>query len=172
MKKFSCCLLPALFFALFLHAQERSYLPKPRLSAGPEIAFPAGSFGDLFSIGFGGSLKVEVPVTREFYLTATAGYKTFYLKEGSKDLKINKGYVPLKAGGKYYLSPLLYAEGEVGVSIGTNKNAGSALAWAPGVGVSLPFTKDGYIDAGLRYERWARDGGNIEQVGVRIAYKF
>ncbi|MXV13699.1 outer membrane beta-barrel protein [Hufsiella ginkgonis] len=173
MKRFLIILLLPVFSAqVFAQVVIPPYTTKPRLGVGAEFGIPSGSFGNVFTIGFGGSGKFEVPITREFYATATAGFTTFYLKEDMKPLTINKSYVPLKVGGKYYFGNYFFGEGELGLSIGTNKNAGSAFVWAPGAGISFPVTKDGYIDAGVRYERWARDGGNINQAGFRIAYKF
>lgn len=148
------------------------YTAKPRLSVGAEFTLPTGDFGKVFTIGFGGSGKVEIPLTRYLYGTATAGFITYYLKPEVKDLSINKSYIPLKAGAKYYFGGYFYGEGELGASIGANKNAGTSFAWAPGAGVSFPITKDGYLDAGIRYEKWARQGGDINQVGFRVAYKF
>jgi hypothetical protein len=174
MKKLLVTVSFFLFLAVSVYPQSPapSYIAKPRLSAGAEFAVPSGSYGNLFSIGFGGSAKFEVPVTRELYLSGTAGFTTFYLKENGTAPNINKSYVPLKGGVKYYLAPFFYGEGELGISIGTIRNAGSALLWSPGIGVSLPLTDDSYLDAGIRYERWARPGGNINQTGIRVSYKF
>lgn len=170
-KKIFLALIVALLYSS-ARAQPPRYLAKPRLSVGPEIAVPSGSYGDLFSIGFGGSGKFEIPVIEQLYLSIAAGYTTFYLKENGIASNVNKSYVPLKGGVKYYLSPMFYTEGELGLSIGTIKNAGSALLLAPGLGVSLPFWTDSYLDAGIRYERWARVGGNVNQAGIRVAFKF
>lgn len=161
--------------ALAATAQDKKdeYIAKPRLGVGAELSFPSGiGFGERFSTGFGGSGKFEVPFTDDLYGTVTAGFMEFFLKEKYKDLTFNKTYVPLKAGAKYYVRHLFFAEAELGASVGTNKGAGTAFVWSGGGGVSLRVAKDSYLDSGLRYEKWARDGGNISQLGLRVAYKF
>lgn len=176
MKKsiFLCtCIFALAIGAVGQEKKKSDYIAKPRLSVGAELTFPTETgFGERFSTGFGGSAKFEVPVTEQFYGTLSAGFLEFFLKEKYQNLTFNKTYVPLKAGAKYYLQHSLYGEAEVGASVGTNKGAGTAFAWASGLGVSLPILKDHYIDAGARYEKWARDGGNINQWGFRAAYKF
>ncbi|TZF82178.1 hypothetical protein FW774_15925 [Pedobacter sp. BS3] len=163
----------ALFFSTAVWAQKQpEYIAKPRFNIGAEFGLPTtGSYAELFTIGFGGSGKLEVPVTKTFYATATAGFITYYLKEGVSPT-YNRSYIPLKAGGKYYFNPMIYAEGELGISIGMQRKAGSAFVWAPGVGTSFSIAKDGYLDAGIRYEGWERNGGNLDQFALRVAYKF
>ncbi|MXV52934.1 hypothetical protein GS399_18335 [Pedobacter sp. HMF7647] len=175
MKRFLISLVFSLsLVSVFAQSTPRPYLPKPRFSLGPEFGFPTDhEFADLFRFGFGGSGALEIPVTRKFYLEGVAGFITYYLKSSSYDESdINKSYIPLKAGGKYYIKNYLYAEGTFGVSIGTQKNAGVALVYSPGAGVSIPVTKDGYLDIGGRFEVWDRDGGNLNQFAIKAAYKF
>lgn len=148
---------------------------RPMFSIGAEFAFPdkAGSFGNEFSMGFGGSGKFEVPFTASLYGTANAGFVSFYRKKNLNGTRgSNKSYVPLKAGLKYYFNRSLFVSGEVGASIGIQKNAGVAFAWAPEAGFMIPLTERHAVSVGLRYERWARIGGNINQTGLRVAYQF
>ncbi len=170
---FSALLIIGAAFNASSQEKPDPYIAKPRLSIGAEFALPTNTgFGELFSTGFGSSAKFEVPLTNYLYATATAGFTEFFLKNKYKNLTFNKTYVPLKAGGKYYFEHTFYAEGELGASIGTNSGAGTAFVWSAGGGVSFPITKDGFLDTGLRVEKWARDEGNITQAGFRIAYKF
>lgn len=149
-----------------------------KFSIGLELAAPTGTFRNQYSVGVGGSGKIEIPTSREFYITATAGYTSLYLKENLRNayraLGISTtpaGFIPLKVGGKYYFNPLIYAEGEIGAAIGTNQGHGTSFAYAPGVGVSLPILGANAIDIGLRFEGWSQNY-NINQFGFRLAYKY
>ncbi|MVN21053.1 hypothetical protein [Mucilaginibacter arboris] len=149
-----------------------------------------GDAKDVYSFGFGGSGKIEIPATKSFFITVTAGYTSFYLKDNIKNTLTAfggstnpAGYVPLKAGGKYYIIPLFYVEGEIGAAIGVQKlspflitnntlsGRGTAFAYAPGVGVSIPLIGKSAIDAGVRYEGWSQNG-QLGQLALRVAYKF
>ena len=121
---------------------------------------------------------MEIPATPQFFITATAGYTSFYLKNDVKNTlqafglsTEPAGFVPLKVGGKYYFNPLFYAEGEIGASIGTNRGSGTAFAYAPGFGVSVPLIGRNAVDIGLRYEGWSQNY-NFNQLALRLAYKF
>ncbi len=149
---------------------------RPRISLGAEFAIPTDrEFSKMFTIGFGGSGKLDVPITSALYATASAGFISFYTKDkyagDPVDLN-NKSYIPLKAGAKYYVSPLLYAQAEAGASVGVQKNSGTALIVSPGFGASLPITKTGFFNADIRYESWMRDGGNLNNFSLRVAYQF
>ncbi|RYE17825.1 MAG: hypothetical protein EOP42_31665, partial [Sphingobacteriaceae bacterium] len=126
-------------------AQKRATAKSPLFSVGVELAAPTGNYKNIYSAGLGGSGKIEIPATTQFFITATAGFTSFYYKENLRNaLKAlgqptTQGFVPLKVGGKYYFSPVFYGEGEIGASIATNKGASSAFAYAPGIGVSIPL---------------------------------
>lgn len=158
---------------------RRKKLPPPaKFSVGLELGAPAGDAKNLYSFGFGGSGKIEIPATPQFAITATAGYTSFYFKDNVKNAlrafgysTTPAGFVPLKAGGKFYFSPVFYAEGEIGASIGTNKGSGTAFAYAPGIGTTIPLIGGNAIDIGLRYESWSQNY-RFNQFGLRVAYKF
>jgi len=161
--------------ANFTFAQNHPMPVRPKASIGPEIAIPVGIFSDLFSIGLGGSGKLEIPITASFYASATAGFISFYTKNsriGGSINDNNRSYVPLKVGGKYYLSELLYSEVEIGVSMGIQENSGNSFAWAPGFGIAYPINRKSAVDVGVRYEKWSRKGSNLNHIGVRLAYQF
>ena len=148
---------------------------RPKASIGGEIAIPTGIFADLFSIGIGGSGKLEVPITAAFYATATAGFTSFYTRNSRLGGSINdnnRSYVPLKLGGKYYLSEFVYGEAEAGVSVGIQEDSRNSFAWGPGFGIAYPINDKSAVDVGVRYEKWSRHGTNLNQVGLRIAYQF
>lgn len=168
-------LLTGLLFLVSVAVFAQPKPVRPMVNIGAELAFPTrtGSFGEEFSIGIGGSGKFEVPFTSALYGTATAGFISFYRKKGLNGTREdNKSYIPLKAGAKYYFNNLLFGEAEIGASVGVQKNAGTAFVWAPGIGFLLPVKGRHAITAGIRYEKWAREGGNINQIGVRVGYQF
>lgn len=153
---------------------------KNKLGIGLEFGLPMGDAGDAYSIGFGGAGKFEAGVSKSFGITVTAGYTSFYYKKDIKDAlealgadTKPVGFIPVKAGGKYYFgaSQNLYAEAEVGAAIGTQKGSETSFIYSPGVGISFPVSNKSAFDAGVRYESWMNDG-SFNQIGVRIAYKF
>jgi opacity protein-like surface antigen len=159
-------------------AQRKSQTATPiKFSVGLELGAPTGVYKNTYNAGLGGSGKIEIPATTQLFITATAGFTSFYYKENQKNalkalgLPTTQGFVPLKVGGKYYFSPAFYAEGEIGASIGTNKGSSTAFAYAPGIGVSIPLIGRNALDVGLRYEGWSQDY-SFNQLGLRVAYKF
>jgi hypothetical protein len=146
---------------------------KNKLGIGLEFGLPLGDFGDVYSIGFGGAGKFERSVSKSFAVTVTAGYTSLYYKKDVIDAD-PQGFIPVKAGGKYYFGAAqnIYLEGEVGASIGTGDGAETVFAYAPGVGISFPVSNKSAIDAGIRYESWNYDVKALNQVGIRVAYKF
>ncbi|MEO7212866.1 hypothetical protein [Mucilaginibacter sp.] len=162
-------LLPLLFLFLYCVAHGQTS-PKKAFSAGLDLAIPTNS---IYSIGFGGSGKAEVPIAGPVSLTVTAGYTSLYFKRsliGSNKSQDPSGFVPLKAGVKYYLSDGFYVEGELGTAIETNYNKDKLFAFAIGPGFLLPLNKSSAIDLGFRYENWG--SGRIRQTGIRVAYRF
>lgn len=159
-------------------AQKRTVKKSPLFSVGLELGLPTGDYRNFYNVGFGGSGKIEIPATKNLYITATAGYTSFYLKDSYRNLlrtiglsTTPYGYVPLKAGGKYYFSPAFYAEGEIGAAIGINHGSSSYFAYAPGIGTSIPLTGKNAIDIGFRFEGWSQNN-DFNQFGLRAAYKF
>ena len=156
----------AVLTAGFVFAQSEK--GKPSFNAGIELGLPVGDFGDFYSIGIGASVQAELPVAESFSATGTVGYSSFSPKSDFKDLGADAaGFIPVKVGGKYFFSNNFYGAAQVGVSIGTGDGSETAFAWTPGIGVI--FSK---IDAGIRYESWTKDGGSLDQIGLRVAYKF
>ncbi|MGV3706199.1 MAG: hypothetical protein ACO1NU_12555 [Arcticibacter sp.] len=151
-------------------AQQTSNTPypvRPRVNMDLEVSFPGGTYGDLFDIGFGGSGGLDIPVTRALYATGTAGVTSFYRKDSE-----TRTFIPMKVGAKYYITRMIYGQAEIGTSVGVQQGAGTAFIFAPGVGLSYPMTERSSVNAGFRYESWARDGGNIEQLAIKIGYQF
>ncbi len=188
MKKLILSLLIAAGTISFAQAQNKasSSLNKAKLGVGLDFGVPTGIGGldNYYSIGFGGAGKLELPVSNSFNFTFTTGYMTYYTKKQVKAYRemfsalfnrsysANDGFIPVKAGGKYYFVPNFYGEAEIGVLFGINNNSGNSFIYAPGFGVSYPVADGRDIDFGVRYEGWSQSGGNTGQVAFRIAYKF
>jgi hypothetical protein len=161
--------------------------PGAKISVGPEIGLPLGDASDAYSLTVGGTVKLEVPVSgSDFNVTFTSGYVSYlgkslnysyytgYSGYGGSIKVPNSGFIPVKIGGKYYANQNVYLEGEVGlVTNVSNSDGGNAFVYAPGIGVSLPISKSkNAFDLGFRYEGWSKDGSVINQLALRLAYKF
>lgn len=156
-----------------------------RLSVGPEVGIPSGTFATNYGWLFGGSVQLDIPVlVHGLYVTANAGYDNLIAK---KDVaNINVQTIPVKAGFKYFIwSDLVYVQAQAGVHFLANKsdlNADKAAAftYTPGVGVLLKLAPKNYLDLGVRWEETAGfynggegSGGNsYGLVALRVAYSF
>lgn len=154
-----------LFTCLSLAANAQSSLPDTvRIGIGIEAGLPNGDFGKSYSSLIGGSLRVDVPITKKLYVTASAGYNIFtastnfvnpqsIFNVATPDFKT----IPLKVGLKYFLIAGFYAQGEVGETLLANKKDvyalyGNAFTYAPQIGMVFPLKRKMYIDGGIRYE--------------------
>lgn len=138
-------------------------------SAGFELAAPSGS---AYNIGFGASAKLEIPIVSPLSLTVTGGFTTLFYKSNilqSSGTPGAAGFLPLKAGVKYYASQNFYFEGEAGTAIETNYSKQSSFAFSLGPGFIIPVNDKQGVDIGLRYENWSNQ---LRQTGIRVAYRF
>lgn len=138
-----------------------------RLGAGLSLGLPTN---DNYNIAVGGDLRLQKDFFSNVSGMLSAGYTNFSVKDDSKAaLGYNSlGYIPVKVGIKVFPIQRFYISGEVGAGFGTDKGQGTALVYAPGIGIG---TNTG-VDLGLRYEGFAQDGNNLGQVALRIAYGF
>lgn len=168
MKKVIYLTLVAACMSVTAFAQKSSGSNTPYLSIGIDGALPIGDFADVYPFGVGGSAKFEFPVASELYVTASGGYTHFFPKSEFKDAGAEgAGFVPLKAGLKYFFSPQFYGAAELGAALSTSEGGGTAFAYSPGIGALLGEN----FDIGLRYEGWSNNG-SINQVALRLAYRF
>jgi opacity protein-like surface antigen len=158
----------ALVAGLGLAANAQTEGAVKKLSIGAEVGLPTetGSKDFLF---VGGSLQVEFPVAKSLNITGSAGYTSFTYTGSGASLSL--GFIPVKAGAKYYFGGNFYAAGEVGASISTETGGSTALAFAPGLGASFSVSDKSALDFGLRYETWSKNG-STSFVGLRAAYAF
>lgn len=140
-----------------------------KFSIGAEAALPVGDISNIYSYVIGGSVKAEIPTANHTFLTLSAGYNAWMVKSDLKGLlgSSSTGFVPLKAGIKYYSDSNFFLEGQAGIVFSTESDGGHAFVFSPGIGYTF---NDGF-EAGLRYEGWS-NGGTTSQVGLRLAYRF
>ncbi|OOQ60981.1 outer membrane beta-barrel protein [Mucilaginibacter pedocola] len=162
-------LLPIFFLFIYAAASAQN-APKKAFSVGLDLGIPTNS---IYSIGFGGSGKAEVPIAGAASITVTAGFTSLYYKSsvfGNTQSADAATFIPLKAGVKYYLGDAFYIEGEAGTAIATNYEKDKLFAFALGPGFLIEISKNTAIDLGFRYENWG--SGRIRQTGIRAAYRF
>jgi hypothetical protein len=64
---------------------------------------------------------------------------------------------------------MVYGSGQLGVTFSTEKDGGSAFTYAPGVGFQISEN----VDVLAKYTGMSvKDGGSINEIGVRLAYNF
>lgn len=169
MKK-SLLLFPVLFF-LILTAKAQTQGAVQKLSIGAEIALPT-SLGTKDLLLAGGSLQYEYPVGKSVSVTGSGGYISLFSTD--KNVPGNVGFIPVKAGIKYYFGNSFYAATELGATIGTDEGVGTGLAFSAGLGTSLAVSPKSNVDLGVRFETWPQHGSfsNLSFVGFRAAYAF
>jgi hypothetical protein len=148
-----------------------------KFNLGLEAGFPAGKAGTIYNAGIGGSLKYEYLAGENFYLSLSAGYTSFGVKDSYRQqqpgsYKSSYGFIPIKIGGKLYLSKKIFSEVQLGntfrtATLSLSTGNASALTFSPGIGYSL----SNGLELGLRYEGWLTDG-LFSRYSLREAYRF
>ena len=138
-----------------------------RLGIGVSAGLPTN---DNYNIALGGDLRLQKDFFSNISGTLSAGYTNFSVKDESKAaLGYNSlGYIPVKAGIKIFPVERFYISGEVGAAFGTDDGQGTALVYAPGIGLGF----NNGLDLGVRYEGFAQNETNLGQVALRLAYGF
>lgn len=169
MKKFLSVLLLLGSFALSSSAQTKTGV----FSIGAEGGLSVGNYSDLYKFGIGASLKYDYPVQKNTYITFSAGYINYSIKDDAKALlrflgsdQSSSGFVPVKVGAKYYFDDAFFGEAQVGAAIATSSGGGTAFAYSPGIGYTHQK-----IEFGVRYEAWSKNS-TFGQFGLRLAYRF
>ncbi|HMI02297.1 MAG TPA: hypothetical protein VK541_07440 [Pedobacter sp.] len=172
MKKLILLTAIAGIFAFSSVKAQDAAMSGPKLGIGVEFGFPMGDFGDGYNLGYGGSLTYQHPIASKLNLTGNAGYLNFQSKDIPGLGKINSGFIPVKAGLRYFLAENIYVGGELGAVFSTGDgDGGTAFAYAPGVGVEFPVADKSTIELGGRYEGWSNDGTS-SFIGLRLAWNF
>ncbi|ACU05300.1 outer membrane beta-barrel protein [Pedobacter heparinus] len=176
MKRLTLMIVLAFTGILSSNAQNTSTgsFRKFRIGLGLEGALPGKGLKDGYSIGAGLTLRAQYNVTPEIGITLASGAIAFIPKDiKNSDAKAALD-IPVKLGGKYMITPVFYAMGEIGLSslrvfytdaedkIQSTKGS-SSFTYAPGVGLQL-----GGFDIGIRYEAFENAGF----FGTRIGFNF
>jgi hypothetical protein len=159
---------------LILSISTYAQRPGSKIGIAIDFAFPQNNFGSNANYGVGPSLLLQNPINSNLNFTVNVGYLRFNGDPVFTNIKYREGFVPIKAGLRYFLTEYIYASGEAGVSISTANGNGSGLAFAynPTIGVEFPVSDKGSIDAGIRYESWSRSRGTRSFIGLRAGYNF
>ncbi|RZK57480.1 MAG: hypothetical protein EOO91_10075 [Pedobacter sp.] len=163
----------ALVAGLGLAANAQTEGAVKKLSIGAEVGIPTEGSNELL---VGGSLQFEQPIAKSLNFTLSAGYIADMITGDAKDVlkalgaKTSYGFIPLKAGAKYYFGGNFYAAGEVGAAISTVDGIGTSFAYAPTLGASFSVADKSSLDFGIRYENWSKASSGF--IGLRAAYTF
>jgi hypothetical protein len=161
-------LIILLFLSCCFKAYSQTTITKA-ISTAFELAIPSNG---IYNIGVGASAKAELPIVAPVSLTLTGGFTTMFYKSNlfsSSRTPGAAGFIPLKAGAKYYFNKGVYAEGEAGTAIETNYGKQSSFAFSVGLGFIAPAGDKNGVDVGFRYEDWSNQ---LRQTAIRIAYRF
>ena len=142
------------------------------LGVGFELGLPSNS---PISVGYGASLKGEIPFAQSVVLTLTAAYMQYNYKDSFISFTgmspvIHPQFAPLKAGLRFQPGPGFYSEGELGEAIKLNNGSGGLFDYAFGLGFFVPVDKKSALDIGFRYEAYSEN--QYRQTGIKIAYRF
>ena len=170
MKKY---LIAGLVLSLFF-SPVQAQVKKLTFSAGPEVGFVADFNNLLWGFGIGGTAQVEFSLKNKINGTATAGFITYFGKSTGVGVKAkNVSVVPVRVGGRYYVSPQFYLGAQVGFGFmnfaGTSR---TKFAYSPQVGYKFNTNNGKAIDASLKMDGYAGDGGTFNTVGLRVALEF
>jgi hypothetical protein len=154
-----------IIFILHTAAQDKVSSSNTSFSLGAELSLPVGTFGDIYSFGFGASGQGNFAIADDAAITLYAGYINYSLKStyGSG----SAGYLPVLGGVEFGFSPQIYASAQLGLTFYT-KGGGSAFTYAPGIG----FKISNNISALLKYTAQSKGGATSGAVGARLAYIF
>lgn len=174
------CLISCKLFAQISTGGGSSSSSPSGFSIGVDPGVPVGSASDASSFAIGGDLKYSYPVADNLSVSLSAGFTellgktvTETVSDGTSTITVsgkvaNLSVIPVKLGAKYCADGTTGFFGEVQFGAAfVSQGGGTAFAYAPGIGYAF----DGGLEAGVRYEGWAKSG-TLSQVALRIAYSF
>ena len=151
----------ALFFSTNVNAQS-----SPKFGVGINVGVPSYTGG---SLAIGADLRYQFDIDKQLSVPLTVGYTNLSNKDTYGGG--NSGYIPLKAGLKYFFNDTgagVYGLGEVGAAFSTVKGGKTNLVYSPAIGYSWSSG----LDLAAKYEAISFKGGNSGYYGVRVAYGF
>lgn len=120
-----------------------------------------------FEFNLGGDVRVQKTFSDNFTGMLTAGFTHFFEKanfDGYPQYGSPYNVIPVKVGGKLFVSDVFYAAGEVGAGFGFEQWHTSFL-WSPSLGFAF---KNG-LDVSIRYEDFTRSSVT-KDFSLRLAY--
>ena len=168
MKRFLAMLALIYGFTAFSAQAQRG----TAVGIGVDFALPQDNFSNDAKLGVGPSLLFQSPLQKDLNFTVNVGYLRFHGDSPFANIKYREGFVPIKAGLRYFISEKIYGSGEAGLTISTADGSGSGVffAYAPSIGAQIP-TGNGAIDLGLRYEGWVKSYSR-SFFALRVGYNF
>jgi hypothetical protein len=165
------CIATLLFLLCGLSASFAQDRTTKAISIGPELNITQRS---AYTIGYGISGKLELPVSNTLSVVVTGAYNRLRYRNSplpGVSRRDNDSFIPLKGGVRYFIDPRFYTEGELGTVIGNGSN-GNFFTYSIGTGFLIPLggSKSNMVDIGLRYEDWSQN--RLQQFGIRAAYRF
>jgi hypothetical protein len=105
-------LLSGIFFSCFAQTTSSSTKQESKFSIGVDAGLPTGNASNVYDFAIGGSLKYDIFAATDLFVTISAGYESFQVKSSLTALgaKSSEGFIPLKAGLKYYISEGFFGE--------------------------------------------------------------
>ncbi|OCX52351.1 hypothetical protein BEL04_12840 [Mucilaginibacter sp. PPCGB 2223] len=156
------------------HAQRRGSDDKQSafLGAAFELGLPSNS---PISVGYGASLKGEVPFAQSVALTLTAAYMSYsyndsFISFAGTPQVLHPQFAPLKAGIRFQAGPGFYTEAELGEAIRLNNGSGGLFDYSVGLGFFVPVDRKSVLDIGIRYEAYSET--QYRQTALKVAYRF
>lgn len=115
---------------------------------------------------WGGAIKYDKRVINNLFFSVSAGYTRVVLTDNILDYH-TLPYIPIKAGGKYFIDKSIFAEGYLGTALRTIEGPKNEFLYSVGIGAEVSKG----LELGVRYESWS---GNykIKQLAFRLGFSF
>ncbi|HCV42621.1 MAG TPA: hypothetical protein DGH68_03985 [Bacteroidetes bacterium] len=187
-------LLAVVLLALVVGFGNSSSAGPISLSVGGDVLMPMGTFGDAYSMGFGGSVRGQYKITPMFSAGLTVGYYTWSGKDVNGFKAPTLSGLPIRAYGLYYFMPeaekmRVYGMLELGffmssVTVPAQVVGGITVSpetslsstdfnYAPGLGIEFPLGSGSTkLDISVRYDGISATGGTNGSLGARVGVNF
>ncbi|RZL44179.1 MAG: hypothetical protein EOP00_20905, partial [Pedobacter sp.] len=142
----------ALFFSVNANAQS------PKFGIGLNVG--AGTSTGT-GLAIGGDLRYQFDIDKQLSVPITAGYTNIAIK----DTDLNIGFIPVKAGLKYFFNDSgagAYGLAEAGAAFSAGDNSGTSFVYSPAIGYSW----SNGLDLAAKYEGYSNNG-NVGYAGIR-----
>lgn len=143
---------------------------KTRFSIGPEIGITTGNASNGWGFGYGASADVQHFFQENLTGDASVGYVTYLGKSAGQGLRLkNYTTIPIKVGGRYFVTNNFHAGAQIGVGINRVGGSGSTqFAYSPQLGYNFS-RNDKPLDLTLKYDGYAGNG-NFSALGLRLSW--